>query len=450
MAGRPLKVYSLIYREIFMELQDKTRILIGKIPILCPICGSHLIGNAGKRKRQKGEIEEFQCRNPNCPFLKKHKQGKQFQSTTSKIFLNEVTIKLQKLYTDLYEGAKNRTVAKKYNISPSEVSILRNDFQDALQDKKKLKKLVSCKQDDSAIAIDETFFKIDGKSIYVILATGYNSHKTLGILVSTSRSEEDIQKVFDEAQKNTKKPIQTITLDAWGATIKMAKNLRRKITLIIHKHKSPYDKAVIHHIEYTKTDRVITIIGVKTDVFKKRGVREYRHLTKIESLTLPATQKRGRPKGVKNGHGKKKPKKKKQKRGRKGLFEVFTKGKKGYMKVNPYRKTLTLNKGCLVPVAAGLNVAFMLFAGMSIQNNLAENINSVIKSILILRGKKTLESMENRLRVTLTIRNDRSKIKKVRINRHLRSEFLLNSLLIQELGGLIGRGWELASIEKKE
>ena len=147
---------------------------------------------------------------------------------------------------------------------------------------------------------------------------------------------------------------------------------------------------------------------------------------------------------------KKKPKKKKQKRGRKGLFEVFTKGKKGYMKVNPYRKTLTLNKGCLVPVAAGLNVAFMLFAGMSIQNNLAENINSVIKSILILRGKKTLESMENRLRVTLTIRNDRSKIKKVRINRHLRSEFLLNSLLIQELGGLIGRGWELASIEKKE
>lgn len=255
--------------------------------------------------------------------------------------------------------------------------------------------------------------------------------------------------VFDEAEKNTKDPISTITADAWGATIAMAKNLMRKITLVIHKHKKPYDKVVIKQIEYEDTDRVITDIGVKTDIFKRRGVREYFHRVTRESMQPKKSKGRGRPKGVKNGQGKKKPKRKKQKRGRKGLFIVFTKGKKGYVKVDPYRKILKLAKDCLASVEEGLNKTFELFARMSIQNNLAENINSVIRTILSLRGPKTIESMSRRLRTTAIVRNNPELIHKVEIKRDVRAKFLIDNLKVIDYGDMEQRMWKMNGVEKR-
>ena len=57
------------------------------------------------------------------------------------------------------------------------------------------------------------------------------------------------------------------------------------------------------------------------------------------------------------------------------------------------------------PVGAGLNATLKLFPLMSIQNNLAENINSILRVIIRLRGPKTIESVERRIRATLKIRN---------------------------------------------
>jgi len=80
------------------------------------------------------------------------------------------------------------------------VTHLRNAFEDALDKKRGLDQLVDVKQPDRAIAIDETFLKIEGKKIYIIIATGYSSRKTLGIKVSATRREDDIREVFDEAE----------------------------------------------------------------------------------------------------------------------------------------------------------------------------------------------------------------------------------------------------------
>jgi len=88
-----------------------------------------------------------------------------------------------------------------------------------------LDSLVLMLQPDTAVAIDETFLKIEGTSIYIIIATGYTSHKTLGIKVSKSRSEDDIREVFDEVDGNTEHDIATITSDALNATQAMAKNV---------------------------------------------------------------------------------------------------------------------------------------------------------------------------------------------------------------------------------
>jgi transposase-like protein len=78
---------------------------------------------------------------------------------------------------------------------------------------------------DRAIAIDETFLNIEGKKVYIIIATGYTSRKVLGIKVSFSRKIHDMWEVFDEAECNTKYMIATVISDTWSSTISMVKNL---------------------------------------------------------------------------------------------------------------------------------------------------------------------------------------------------------------------------------
>jgi hypothetical protein len=94
----------------------------------------------------------------------------------------------------------------------------------------------------------------------------------------------------------------------------MAKNLGEEFTLIIHKHKKPYDTAVIRHFQYTSNERIITDIGVQVDIFKYRKTRKYYYLQKSESLQPPAAKPRGRPKGRKKPNLKSK---------RKGVGEVL-------------------------------------------------------------------------------------------------------------------------------
>lgn len=201
--------------------------------------------------------------------------------TTSYEFKKLVHGKLKQLYEDLLkDGAKNNTIAKKYNMSPSEISALRTEIEKAIEKHQTLNSLVDVPQPDKAIAIDETFLKIEGKKVYIIVATGYTTRKVLGIKVSFTRKEQDMREVYDEAEKNTNYQISTVISDAWTSTIAMAKNLGHEITHVIHKHKKPYDKAVIKHHEYTDTERVTTDIGVKTDIMEKRGTRQGHYMVK--------------------------------------------------------------------------------------------------------------------------------------------------------------------------
>lgn len=451
MAGRPKKIYTPLHRNVYIETASKQRLLFATILLMCPICQSTLIGCYGTKKRKYSRVEMFQCKNTKCSFLKTHKQGKQFQVTSSFKFKTEIWNCLTNLYSDLVkDGAKHKTVAKKYRVSPSLISHLRTDLEDAIESCIGLDHLVDVPQQDRAIAIDETFLKIAGKSIYIIIATGYSTHKTLGLKVSKTRKEQDMREVFDEAERNTKKTITLVSADAWGATQAMVKNLLRNITLVVHKHKKPYDKAVIRHFTYSDTERITTDVGVKTDVFTKRKRKEYYFKVKKELINKsPAPV--GRPKGVKNGQGKKKKKPaKNKKRGRKGLFAVFTKGKRGYMDVNPYRKTLKVSKGCLGAVAAALNRAFEIYSRKSIQNNIAENINSVLQSLIRLRGPKTIDSVEKRLRATIIVRNTPEILQTIRIKRNLHGDFLLKQFNIPSISRIIEDGWKLPGLEKKE
>jgi len=440
MVGRYKKEYGSLWRPVEIQTENGTSFSLAIIEVRCPVCKSPIIGEYGTHERINSRVDVFQCKNPNCSHRKIFKQGKQFILTSSHLFQSLILKKLQGLFEDIIiDGAKHKTIAKKYNISEAQVSALRSEFEIALQNLDGLDSLVLTSQADIAIAIDETFLKIESTSIYIIIATGYSSRKVLSVKVSTSRSEEDIMEVFQEADANTSTPLEVVTSDGLNATQSMVKNVGREMTHVIHPHKKPFDQAIIRHYRYEHNERITTTIGVKTDFFKTRSKRRFRYMETRTTLTPKKKRKRGRPKGSKTNK-KKKPPRPKKKRGRKGLYSVFTKGTIGYATIDPYRDKLEVKKGMSNAVDAALNTTLCLFSLMSIQNNLSENINALLRSMLRLTGPKTIESVEQRIRATVKIRNHPELLSEILIERKVRGEFLLNNLSVLEYAELCERG----------
>lgn len=444
MKGNKKKKLIPIYRDLTIFTENGEEFTLKNFQIKCPICGSWKVSPNGTRARKGGRVEAFICRNSKCK-NGDHKTPKQFILTTSYEFKRLVFVKLERLYEDLLvDGAKSKTIAKKYNISPSQVSKLRAAFIDALEKVEGLDKLVDVPQPERTICMDETFLKIEATSIYIIIATGYKTHKILGIKVSKTRKEEDMRQVFDEAEQNTKKSISNVVSDGWGSTQKMTKKLGREITHTIHKHKKPYKKVVIRHYYYTQTHRIKLELGIKKDLFKKRSKRQFHYTFSKTPLTTLPTKKRGRPKGSKTKKKTKKRTVRKKKRGTRGLFKVFDKGKRGYVKVDPYRETLKFGKDMDIRIIATLTEVSKLFYLKTVQNNVGECSNSILKSILKLCGPKTIVSAEKKIRSYVIIKNNPALLLKIKIKRNIRGDFIKDTLVPPELAQLLSWGCTLA------
>ena len=443
MVGRNKKVLKPIFRDLVIITKGVDDLILGQIPIKCPLCGSWKVSPNGTRPRKNKRVEAFICRNENCK-NGDHKTPKQFILTTSYEFKELIFTKLEKLYEDLLkDGAKSKTIAKKYKVSPSQISKLRDVFIKALDKLEGLDKLVKVPQSDKTICMDETFLKIEGTSIYIIVATGYKTHKILGLKVSKTRKEKDMREVFDEAEQNTKKPISNVISDGWGATQKMTKNVGRDITHVIHRHKKPYKKVLVRHHFYTKTHRITLEIGIKNDLFKKRGKRVFYYEVSKTPLNPLSPKKSGRPKGSKNKSKSKKKSVKIKKPGKRGLLKVFYNGKRGYVKVDPYRLTLKFSKNMDPKLISVLKELFELFFRKTIQNNVGEGSNSVLQSLLKLCGPKTILSVEDKIRAFAMIRNQPELLLKVRIDRNIRGTFISCDLITPELAHLLSQGCTL-------
>jgi len=443
MVGRKKKDLVPIFRDLIIIIKGVVELMLGQIQIKCPLCGSWKVSPNGTRPRKDRRVEAFICRNPNCK-NEGYETPKQFILTTSYEFKQLIFGKLERLYGDLLkDGAKSKTIAKKYNVSPSQISKLRTEFVKTLDKLEGLDNLVKTPQPDGTICMDETFLKIEGTSIYLIIATGYKTHKILGLKVSKTRKEKDMRKVFDEAEKNTKKRISNVISDGWGTTQTMIKNLGRIITHVIHKHKKPYKKVVVRHYIYTKTHRLTLEIGIKNDLFKKRGKRVFYYTLSKTLLNPLPSRNRGRPKGSKNKSKKKKKSNNNKKRGRKGLLKIFYNGTRGYVKVDPYRMTLKFSKKMSPKIISVLKEIFKLFIQKTIQNNVGEGSNSILQSLLKLCGPKTIPAVEDKIRGFVIIRNEPELLSKVQIDRNIRGDFINGDLITPELAHLMSQGCTL-------
>jgi len=292
MVRRKERVYRPYWLPIEAQSESGAFLLLWKIQLFFPVCGSPKVGLYGTHDRKNTRVETFQCKYRKCPHLKYHKTGKQFVLTSSYQFMELIFGKVKALYEDmLKEGAKNKKIAKKYCISESQVSALRTDVESAINKLNGLDTLVLAPQSDTSVVIDETFLKIEGTSIYIIIAIGYTSHKTLGIEMSKNRSKEDIREVFNEVNGNNEYNISTFNSDALNATQSMVKNLNREITHIIHPHKKPFKKAIIRHYSHENNERITTTIGVKSNFFNKRGKRQFRYIEARTDLSSKTKKK---------------------------------------------------------------------------------------------------------------------------------------------------------------
>jgi len=430
MTGRPKKGFQRIERPIEIELDGEVHQIKDKLTIRCPICNSGDVRTNGTQLRKGYRIEGFKCANPVCTFQNSHNQGKQFILSSSFAFKTAMGNLLGTIYRKLGTATCSHSeIARDFKISNSLISYMHQKMIQTYDRLQLLDTLVIRPQNDTAIAIDETFLKIQGKAHYIILAVGYSSRKVLAVRVSRTRKTQDIRAVFDEADRNTTKPITVVTADAWNGTQAMIKELNRPITFVIYKHKTPYDKVVIWEVEYTSQERIITKMGIKTDFFKRRRKREYFWRIEREPRSIKRYSIRGRPKGVKNGQGKK-PKfvRRNVPTGRKGLFTVFTKGKRGYAKIYPHRKRIKIGGDVPPAVAAAFGRTVELFSEKFVQNNLAENLNSVLSFHLNLSGPKTVGSVEKRLRAFLLVYNHPELVQMVEIRHKFHQRILFRLL----------------------
>jgi hypothetical protein len=475
MVGRNEIKHKVHYMDIEVEASSGASFMIRNIMIACPDCDSENTRENGMKKRKGTRVQGFICANEHCQDIKvekaiemeksrvaytnhandggagpikddgaialdesfteainktRSKNPRQFVAHTSKWVQDMVDREVECMISQLYlEGAKGKTVAKQHGVSDTFISFLRDEVERTITAGYVRDVLVDEPTSDRSVSVDEMFFKIGGKTIYVIIFRGYKTRKVLGLNFSETRKAKDMRNAFDEAQVNTKDDIKVITADAWGATRKMIREIGYDITLIIHKHKKPYDKIVIEYIQHINGDVVVTQVGTKDDIFTKRKKREFFYHQYTEKPKTTKKKKRGRPKGSKNKPKSPGRKKTTKKRGRRGLFKVFNAGTKGYVKVFPGRKMLKFSTTIPPEVVSCMMDAFELFAGMHIQNNCGEVINSVLRKILSLNGNRDVEKFSCRVRTFFIIRNRGNIIKPIMLNHRYRANIFLNKHL---------------------
>ena len=112
--------------------------------------------------------------------------------------------------------------------------------------------------------------------------------------------------------------------------------------------------------------------------------------------------------------------------------------------------TLQFSKLCPAMAAEALHAAFSLYPRQCIQNNLAENTNSVLQSVVRLKGQKKPETVEELVRTTEIVRNDPAILEEITITRKVRGDLLLNNIKLADYGRLVKNGWDIQGLEKVE
>ena len=114
------------------------------------------------------------------------------------------------------------------------------------------------------------------------------------------------------------------------------------------------------------------------------------------------------------------------------MFEI---GKKGYVKVDIYRRELKFGARALAPIKKGIGDVFVLFVKKHIQNNIAETGNSILQSTISLKGGHSLLSLTKRIRSVFSMKNNHYSISAGMLEREHRPPLLFHRVFGDDYRG---------------
>ena len=424
--GKLLIEANVPNHEIINDLINLT----ATFEILCPNCGpkNRNIKKNGHDVKLKERPQIYFCKSCKIHFF----------SHTSYIFSEFSGLVIEKVLDDLFvEGITPKAISKKYNISSSLVTNIRYHCFNILKRKielirsesnfgKKLTNLPLVTQ--SGIWWDETFFKINGQTFFLILIIDALGN-VLAYKFAKSRNVIDYTDLlFPILDKLPEIPI--FICDGAPAYEGIIKSLNITCFLIQHIHSHPWNQVKLHRFIFEDNSPNIeqTTIILPYDAFKRDKPVEIFAATKIvqHKENNLIKKQRGRKKGSKDKRKRKKYGTRrvgvleddKKKRGRKNLETV---GSKLTFNPDPYKngwdikllsnvsKKHNIKNPDLENLKIILNVTFEIMNGGSIQSNLIESKNSVIKRYLKPLGLKNVYQADYLVGATFYARGDMEK-----------------------------------------
>jgi transposase-like protein len=251
-----------------------------------------------------------------------------------------------------------------------------------------------------ALFADETFITIDSRTWYIIAIRAPDG-QVLNVDIVEHRTADILLDLIIAAMKRLVAPLTMLITDGFSAYKNVANRIGYDLLHVQCIHKPPYKRVIIDQIHHEGNKIITTTLATSDDILNGTNAFVAQESCRVETKVKG---KRGRPKGSKNGTGKKKylsppteshPNDKRPREYRNGTTRVF------FFDAKAGTVTAFLEEG--KPRHAGLESLIAVFCGMCITTNIVESFFSLIKQLLNFRGRRSVEQWRDVLKACVAI-----------------------------------------------
>ncbi|HME54366.1 MAG TPA: hypothetical protein VKM55_19225 [Candidatus Lokiarchaeia archaeon] len=357
----------------------------------CPSCGSESLVCNGHDTRVKGNPQNVVCKS--C--------GKAFYPHTSylaKQFIPDLKAKIHDCITGGH--LNNQCLKIVLDKSDGAISALLERIVSLVNESPIAMTFCSQPVDARALFADETFITIEKKTWYIVAIRAPDG-QVLNIDIIEHRTADILLNMFITALLRFIELPTILVTDGFMAYKKVAKQMGYDLIHVQCIHKPPYKRVIIDQIHHDGNNIITTTLATGDDILQGTNAfvaQESRRVEKKEK------GKRGRPKGSKNGSGKRKkeapppkphPQDKRPKVYRNARTRAF------FFDAKAGTVTAFLEEG--KPRHAGLESLVPVFVGLCITTNIMESFFSLIKQLLNFRGRRSVKQWRDVLKACVTI-----------------------------------------------
>jgi transposase-like protein len=356
------------------------------LPCKCPNCGLASLTCNGHDTRVKGKPQNIVCKNCDISFYP-------HTSYHAKQFIPDLKVVIK----DCIAGGhlNNQRLKCALHKSDSTVSALLERIVAFVNESPIAKAFWSQPVEVRALFSDETFITIDKKTWYIVAIRAPDG-QVLNVDIVEHRTADVLLDMIIAAMKRLVVPLTMLITDGFSAYKNVAKRIVHDLLHVQCIHKPRYKRVIIDQIHHEGNKIITKTLATSDDILNGTNAFIAQESCRVETKVKG---KPGRPKGSKNGSGKKKqqmpvskshPNDKRPREYRNGKTRVF------FFDEKAGTVTAFLEEG--KPRQPGLESLIAVFSGMCITTNIVESFFSLIRQLLNFRGRRSVEQWRNTLK----------------------------------------------------